>query len=205
MGDAFQFFKDNLAHFGYPILFLGVMLENTGIPVPGETAVLASGFLASPAGDNTFSLPAVILITIVAAILGDNFGFWLGHVWARPKLVRGERFLFLTPKALKIAEGYFQRYGLWTIFFARFITGIRVVGALAAGTAGMNWMRFLLANATGAVAWAVTMSLLGYFFGHLIHSWLSWGGWVLLAIVVILGIVYYRRWSRRPRPSSNSP
>src|SRR5689334_20885022 len=115
MDDAFQFFKDNLAHFGYPILFFGVMLENAGIPVPGETAVLASGFLASPAGDNTFNLVAVILITIVAAILGDNFGFWLGHAWARPKLVRGERFLFLTPKALKIAEGYFQRYGLWTI------------------------------------------------------------------------------------------
>src|SRR5260370_34068668 len=117
------------------------MLENTGIPVPGETAVLASGFLASPAGDNRFSLVAVILITIVAAILGDNFGFWLGHAWARPRLVRGERFLFLTPKALKIAEGYFQRYRLWTIFFARFVTGIRVVGAMAAGTAGTGPVR----------------------------------------------------------------
>jgi membrane protein DedA with SNARE-associated domain len=197
--DAFQFFQDNLTQFGYPILFLLVIVENTGIPVPGETAVLASGFLASPAGGHTFSLVSVILVTIVAAILGDNFGFWLGHGWARKRLLRGQRFLFLTPKMLTIAEGYFERFGLWTIFFARFITGIRVVGAMAAGTAGMPWWRFLVANATGAVAWAITMSLLGYFFGHLVHSWLSWGGWVLLALVVLVGLGYYWHWSRRTK------
>lgn len=199
MEDAFQFFKDNLVHFGYPVLFLLVIVENTGIPVPGETAVLASGFLASPAGNHTFNLVAVILITIIAAVLGDNFGFWLGHAWARQRLLRGQRFLFLTPKMLTIAEGYFARFGLWTIFFARFITGIRVVGAMAAGTAGMPWWRFLIANASGAVAWAVTMSLLGYFFGHLVHSWLNWGGWVLLFLAVAFGLGYYWHRSRHSK------
>src|SRR5262249_46021096 len=75
------------------------------------------------------------------------------------------------------------------IFFARFITGLRVIGALAAGTAGMPWPRFLVANATGAIAWAVTMALLGYFFGHsweLLHKYLGRGGLIVLGCVIVL-------------------
>src|SRR5438128_9950456 len=138
-------FEALAAKYGYAALFLGVFLENAGLPVPGETAVLVSGFLASPAGESRFNIIWVILITLVAAVAGDNLGFWLGHRWARPRLQQGRSFLFLTPKTLHLAEGYFERYGAWTIFFARFITGLRGVGALAAGTAGMAWSRFLVA------------------------------------------------------------
>src|SRR5947209_6330638 len=152
--------------YGYPVLFLVVMAENAGIPVPGETAVLLSGFLSSEAGKHIFKLPLVIGLAFVAAILGDNMGFWLGRRWARPRLQEGKRFLFLTPRTLAMAEDYFHRFGSWTIFMARFIFGLRVVGALAAGTAGMPWPRFLVANAGGALAWSTTMSLLGYFFGE---------------------------------------
>jgi membrane protein DedA with SNARE-associated domain len=204
--DAFQFFKDGLAHYGYPILFCGIMVENAGIPVPGETAVLAAGFLASPAGDGIFSLAFVIPIAFIAAVVGDNIGFWLGYRFARRRLLSGKRFLLLTPRVLQVAEGYFERYGLWTIFFARFITGFRVWGAIAAGTAGMPWPRFLLANAAGALIWAVTMSLLGYFFGHswrLLHTWLGWGGWALLGTVLICAAIYYWRLTRRPKNPLN--
>jgi membrane-associated protein len=189
--ETFQALADQ---YGYPALFIGVLLENAGLPVPGETAVLVAGFLASPAGGSRFSILWVILITVVAAILGDNLGFWLGHRWARPRLQKKQRFLFLTPKAFELAESYFQRYGVWTIFFARFITGLRVVGALAAGTAGMHWPRFLMANAAGALAWATTMSLLGYFFGHsweLLHKWLTRGGLIILGCVIVLLAVPY--------------
>src|SRR5262249_26298020 len=96
-------------------------------------------------------------------------------------------------------------YGLWTIFFARFVTGLRVVGAMAAGTAGMKWPRFLFANASGAAAWAVTMALLGYFFGqswHLIHAWFGWGGLALLAGVLAIGGIYV--WRRRRASSDHS-
>jgi membrane protein DedA with SNARE-associated domain len=187
--DAFQKFAQEYAAYGYPVLFLGVLLENAGIPVPGETAVLVAGFLASPAGGGHFNILLVILLTFVAAVFGDNVGFWLGHRWARPRLQQRRRFLFLTPRALELAEGYFHRYGTWTIFFARFITGLRVVGALAAGTAGMPWPRFLLANAGGALTWAVVISLLGYFFGQsweLLHKWLGRGGLIVLACFLIL-------------------
>lgn len=194
MSDPFQTFAEQYAVYGYPVLFGGVLLENAGIPVPGETAVLVAGFLSSPAGGSHFHIVLVILFTVVAAVLGDNLGFWLGQRWARPRLQRGGRFLFLTPKALELAEGYFARFGLWTIFFARFITGLRVVGALAAGTAGMPWPRFLLANAAGALAWATSMALLGYFFGHswhLLHKWLGRGGLIILGCVVVLAALPY--------------
>jgi membrane-associated protein len=200
--ETFQALADR---YGYVALFLGVLLENAGLPVPGETAVLVAGFLASPAGGSRFNILGVILITLVAAILGDNIGFWLGHLWARPRLQKGQRFLFLTPKAFQLAESYFQRYGVWTIFFARFITGLRVVGALAAGTAGMTWPHFLGANAAGALAWATTMSLLGYFFGHsweLLHKWLTRGGLIILSCVIVLvALPYLLKRLRKPSPA----
>src|SRR6266851_5948359 len=195
--NVFNWFTDLYTAYGYPILFLGVMLENAGIPVPGETAVLIAGFLCSPPGGEIFHLEWVIGLTVVAAVLGDNIGFWLGRRFARARLQQGKRFLLLTPRTLRLAEGYFERYGLWTIFCARFITGIRVVGALAAGTAGMKWPRFLVANASGAVAWAVTMALLGYFFGHswdLLHRWMRNGSFVVLGAAVLVGGVIYLRY-----------
>src|SRR5947207_2995101 len=109
MGDVFQTFAEEFAIYGYPVLFAGVLLENMGIPVPGETAVLVAGFLCSPAGGAHFHLGWVIGLTVIAAVIGDNLGFWLGHRWARPKLQQGRRFLFLTPKALALAEDYFHR------------------------------------------------------------------------------------------------
>jgi membrane protein DedA with SNARE-associated domain len=190
--------------YGYPVLFLGVMLENAGIPVPGETAVLLAGFLASAASDHVFNIWVVIAITVLAATLGDNMGYWLGREVARPRLQKGKGFLFLTPRTLQIAEGYFQRYGVWTIFFARFITGIRVIGALAAGTAGMPWPRFFLANASGALLWATTISLLGYYFGEnweRLEKWLGRGGLIALTIVLLIGVPYL--W-RRLRVSGNA-
>ncbi len=209
MDSTLQFFADHFATYGYPFLFFCVMLENAGIPVPGETAVLAAGVLASPAGGERLHLLGIIPTTFVAAVLGDNLGFWLGRRVARPRLQRRERFLFLTPKALKLAESYFDRYGTWTIFFARFITGLRVVGALAAGTAGMPWPRFLVANAAGAVAWAVTIAMVGYFFGHswhLLHAWLGRGGLILLGAVVVVGVGLYvrHRFRRRTEDQSRS-
>jgi membrane protein DedA with SNARE-associated domain len=205
--NVFTFFTDWYTAYGYPVLFVGVMLENAGIPVPGETAVLIAGFLCSPAGGSVFHLEWVILLTVIAAICGDNLGFWLGHRYARSRLQQGKRFLFLTPKSLKLAESYFERYGLWTIFFARFITVIRVVGAMAAGTAGMKWPRFLMANACGAVAWAVTMTLLGYFFGHswhLLHTWLARAGLIGLAAAIVLAVSLYLRHRLRAKTTAET-
>src|SRR5262249_4258647 len=163
MGPAFETFTEWYAAYGYPVLFLGVLMESAGLPVPGEAAKLVAGFLASPAGGARFGLGWVITLAFVAAVLGDNVGFWLGRRLARPRLQRGYGFLVLSPQAMRTAEGYFERYGTWTVALGRFVTGLRVIVALAAGTAGMPWWRFLLANAAGALAWASAVGLLGYF------------------------------------------
>ncbi len=205
MGDPFQSLVEWLSHYGYPVLFLIVFAENTGLPVPGETAVLVAGLLAGRP-DPPLAIVWVIGVTVLAAVLGDNLGFWLGRRWARRRLEQGKRFLFLTPATLRAVEGYFDHYGLLTIFFARFVTGLRVVAALAAGTSRLTWTHFLLANAGGAIAWATTMALLGFFFGQsweLLHRWLGRGALLILACVVLLiGIPYlWRRLRRLPADS----
>ena len=198
--------------YGYPVLFFGVMLENAGIPVPGETAVLVAGFLCSDAGKeflgldvskHAFSLIWVIPLTIIAAVLGDNLGYWLGRRFARPRLQLCQRFLFLTPQILEKAEGYFLRYGSWTIFFARFITGLRVVGAMAAGTAGMAWGRFFIANAAGAVLWATVISLVGFYSGEYfptVAKWIGRSGMIALGVIIAVAVLlfFWRWWNRAP-------
>lgn len=178
--------------YGYPILFLGVFLEDVGLPVPGETAVLVAGFVASAAGGAHLSLGWVIAVTFVAAILGDNLGYWLGQHFARPRLQQSQGFLFLTPERFRWIEGYFAKHGTSTVFFSRFITGVRVICAMAAGAAGMSWERFVLANAGGALAWATVISLAGYFFGaswKILHHWLGWGAWMILGAIALVIIV----------------
>ncbi len=205
MGENFEALAGWLSAYGYPVLFAVVLAENAGLPVPGETAVLVAGLLASRPG-SPLSIVWVIVATVAAAVLGDNLGFWLGRRWARGRLRQGKRFLFLTPKTLQSVEGYFEHYGTLTIFFARFVAGLRVVAALAAGTSRMAWPRFLLANAGGAVAWAVSMALLGYYFGHswqALHRWLGRGLLIILGCAVLLiGLPYlWRRVRRLPAGS----
>jgi membrane-associated protein len=208
-------FAEWYQEFGYPVLFFGVMLENAGIPLPGETAVLVAGFLCSDAGkrflgsdsgSHQLTLTWVILLTILAAILGDNLGYWLGRRFARPRLQGSRRFLFLTPALLEKFEAYFHRFGTWTIFFARFITGLRVVGAMAAGTAGMPWGRFFFANATGACVWAISISLVGYYSGEYLPTvakWLGRSGMIALVAIFLAAVLFYfwRKWTRsREKP-----
>jgi membrane-associated protein len=199
MHNAFEAFVGWYAAYGYPVLFLGVLLENAGVPVPGETAVLVASFLASPAGGARFHLAGVVAVTAAAAIVGDNLGYCLGARLARPRLERGQGFLFLTPERVQMAQAYFARYGTWTVFAARFVAGLRVIAGPAAGTAGMHWPRFFLANAAGALAWATAVSLLGYLFGRswqLLHHWLNWGMWLGLAALAVV-LVARHLWRRR--------
>jgi membrane protein YqaA with SNARE-associated domain len=139
MSEAIQTIADYLAVYGYPALFLLVFAENIGIPVPGETALLAGGFLCSAAGGERLRLDVVMPLAFVAAVMGDNIGYWLGRRFARPRLAHGQGFWFLTPARMAWAESYFERFGPITVAVARFITGLRVIAGPAAGAAGMAW------------------------------------------------------------------
>jgi len=176
--------------FGYAAVFLGVMAENVGIPLPGETMLLAAGLFAS---QGHFRLWMVILFAAVGAVIGDNVGYLLGWKVARPYLTQRGRFLLLTPARLQAIEAFFQRHGDKTVFFARFVSGLRVVAALFAGLSGMRWRSFAFYNAAGAVVWATSMGCLGFFFGAswtLLEKWVGRGGLFALGVAALAFLLH---------------
>jgi membrane protein DedA with SNARE-associated domain len=178
--------------YGYWAVFFGVMLENAGVPVPGETILLIAGYYAS-AGH--FHIALVMLVAATGAIIGDNIGFAIGHHYGRATLLRFGRFVFLTPKRFAHIENYFDSHGNKTILVARFITGLRVFAALLAGASRMPWRIFFAYNVTGAVLWSVVITLLGFLFGHslpLLVRWVGWSGTILLIAFVVLMIIVWR-------------
>ena len=155
-----QWIVDLFAQYGYAVVFFGVFLENTGLPVPGETMLLAGAALSH---FGHLSLGWVIACAIVGATLGDNLGFFLGRHGGRRIAER-----FIPPARLRAFDRYFELHGAKTVFVARFITGLRVVGAVLAGGSGMRWNVFLMYNALGAVVWSITFGIVGYLLGR---SW----------------------------------
>ena len=156
---------DLFARYGYAVVFAGVFLENTGVPVPGETALLAGAALAH---FGRLRLAGVIATAIVAAILGDNLGFLIGRRAGRGIAERHGWRIGLTRHRLQLFDRFFTRHGAKTVFIARFITGLRVFGAFLAGASELPWGIFLFYNASGAVVWSITIGLVGYALGH---SW----------------------------------
>jgi membrane protein DedA with SNARE-associated domain len=185
-------------NYGYWAVFFGVMLENAGLPVPGETILLAAGFFAA---SGHFKLAAVMAVAATGAIVGDNIGFAIGHRYGRGFLLRYGRFIFLTPARLEHINYYFERHGNKTILVARFITGLRVFAALLAGASRMRWRVFLVYNMAGAILWSIVITTLGYLFGHswpLLERWVGRSGlFMLLALIVALLIVWRVREYRK--------
>ena len=192
---------DLFARYGYFVVFFGVLLENAGVPVPGETILLAGAALAR---FGHLSLLWVISIAIAGAVLGDNVGFFIGRRGGRRLLERHGRLLGLTRARLDQFDTFFIRHGAKTVFIARFVTGLRVVGAVLAGASTLPWGRFILFNATGAVAWATTFGAVGYALGYsweTIERWIGDLGLVLLVVVGLVVVLAIAR-SRRRRTDS---
>src|SRR2546425_1245963 len=143
------------------------MLESTGVPVPGETALIAASVLAA---QGLLSLPLVIVVAAAAAIIGDNAGYWIGRAAGRRLLERWRPVARYTEKMLPPAERFFAHHGGKAVFLARFIPGLRVIGALVAGIAGMEWWRFLVWNMAGGVVWATSVALIAYGLGEGVAS-----------------------------------
>ena len=191
-----EWLVDLFARYGYAVVFVGVCLENAGMPVPGETALLAGAALSNY---GRLSLPWVIANAIVAAILGDNVGFLIGRRFGRSVLERHGRRVGLTDARLAMFDRFFKQHGARTIFIARFVTGLRVFGALLAGASDLPWPRFLFWNATGAVAWSITFGLVGYALAYswdTLERWIGRTGLIAFGIVVVVVIVAILR-SRR--------
>jgi undecaprenyl-diphosphatase len=186
------------AHLGYAALFGLVAAESAGIPVPGETALVAAGLLA---GAGKLSLPIVILVGAAAAIIGDNVGYLLGRRGGRAILVRDGFLADHRRKAAAKGEAFFARHGSKAVFFGRWVPGVRVVGAVLAGASAMPWRRFVLYNALGGLAWSATVATLAAILGPTAATVYGAGALVTVAAVAA-GAVVARRHRRSGRGSS---
>src|SRR2546422_4130003 len=191
--NSLQLIEQYMLAYGYWAVFFGVMLENAGLPVPGETILLIAGYFAST---GHFHIALVMLIAATGAVIGDNIGFAIGHHFGRAFLLRVGRWFFLTPKRFEQIEKYFESHGNKTILVARFITGLRVFAALLAGASRkMPWRGFVVYNVTGAILWAVVITTLGYVFGQslpLLVKWVGRTGTILLIALVVTGLCIWR-------------
>jgi membrane protein DedA with SNARE-associated domain len=162
-----------IEHYGYLVVLFGVMLESTGVPLPGETILLAAGVLVQR---GHLDLWDAIVFGILGAVVGDQIDYWVGREGGRPFVLRWGRYVFLTPQGLARAEAFFGRHGGKAVFLARFFSGLRVFGALVAGISRMRWLTLLFYNALGGAVWATGVVLLGYFLGSslgLVERWLG--------------------------------
>jgi membrane protein DedA with SNARE-associated domain len=183
-------------HYGLIILFLLIGMESAGVPLPGETALVTAGVLASRGHLN---IVAVIVVAAAAAILGDNAGYWIGREGGLRLLDRWEFTRRQRDRLLPPAERFFRRHGGKTIFIARFVAVLRVTAAWIAGMTRMTWWRFLIWNAAGGIVWAILVGLVAYYLGHAaadaIQKYGLIGGGIAaaVAIAVVVGFHYFSK------------
>lgn len=174
-------------HHGLPLLFVVVMLESFGIPLPGETALIAFGILASK-GD--YSIGWVIGLAAAGAIVGDNLGYWLiGRLGGRALFRRWGWLNNYANRVLPRAEKLMARHGGKTVFFGRFITVLRYTAAWIAGIGRMPWWKFLFWNAAGGIGWATGVGLLAYYAGHAAANAINrYGLYAAAGVIVALAL-----------------
>ncbi|HZC30210.1 MAG TPA: DedA family protein [Gaiellaceae bacterium] len=172
-------------HHGLPLLFVVVMVESFGIPVPGETALIAFGVLAS---QGNYRIEWVIVIAATAAIVGDNLGYWIIGRWGGRRLFERWRWLRrYASRFLPWAERVMERHGGKTVFFGRFIALLRFTAAWIAGIGRMPWWRFFFWNAAGGIIWATSVGLVSYYSGKAAADAIrQYGIYATAAVVVLL-------------------
>ena len=193
----FELLRGYLTHYGYWAVGAALLLENAGLPVPGETILLLASFLAY--SEHKLALPGIILVGVCAATLGDNLGFALGYYGGRRLLERYQKTLHIRPKTIARGEDLFARYGAATIFVARFIAGMRVVAGPLAGVLRMNWRKFLLFNFLGAILWVSVIAGVGFLFGKHWETLVDRVQDANLVIAVVLVVLAALFWWRRRR------
>src|SRR5947209_974704 len=188
-----------LTHHGLPLLFAVVLIESFGIPLPGETALIAFGVLAA---EGHYSIASVIAIAAAGAIVGDNLGYWLIGRLGGQALFRRWRWLNqYSDRVLPRAESLMARHGGKTVFFGRFVSILRYTVAWVAGLSHMQWWRFLFWNAAGGIAWATAVGLVSYYAGRAAGDAIQHYG-LYAAVAVAVGLAVGWIVLRRARQSA---
>lgn len=187
---------DLVASAGLYILFVLVALESAGLPLPGETALIAAGVLAAR---GRLDIAAVIAVAAAGAIIGDNAGYWIGRTGGRRLLTRWAWLERHASRVLPWSERFFEKHGAKTLFIGRFVAVLRVTAAWLAGISRMPWWRFLIWNAAGGICWAIAFGLLAYYAGNAaaeaVNRFGLYGALVVIALAILawLGFRYWRR------------
>jgi membrane protein DedA with SNARE-associated domain len=189
-----DFLRDAVVHYGYWAVGVALLLENTGVPVPGETILLLASFLAY--SQHELQLQWIIGVATLAATIGDNLGFTLGYYGGRRLLERYQNLFRIQKGTLIKGEALFARYGAVTVFFARFVFGMRIIAGPLAGALRMPWRKFLLFNFLGALVWVTVISAAGYLFGrhweHLEQNVKRFDLLAAVCLVLILAVLWWR-------------
>lgn len=190
----FEVLRRHFQEWGYWTVVIALLLENAGVPVPGETILLFASFLAY--SEQELRLPYIILFGTLACTVGDNIGYAIGHRGGRPLLERYKHIFRIPDRTIRRGEGLFARYGSVTIFFARFIFGMRIIAGPMAGVLRMPWKQFALFNFLGAATWVTVISLVGFLFGGEWHQLLRILRRFNLGVLVLFVIVALVLWVR---------
>jgi membrane protein DedA with SNARE-associated domain len=183
-----------IEHYGYLVILFGVMLEGIGVPLPGETILIAAGVLVHR---GVLDFGGALFSGILGAVVGNQIGYWIGRFGGRPFVLRWGRYAFITPERLGHAEAFFARHGGSAVFLSRFVVGLRIFGALVAGTSRMPWGKFALYNVLGGTVWAAAVVSLGYFLWASISLVEHWVGRASLLLLAVLALALLLRWAYR--------
>ncbi|MFD8086150.1 DedA family protein [Kitasatospora sp. NPDC059722] len=189
-----------LDHYGYLAVALLVLLDNCGIPVPGQTILVLACVYA---GTGHLDFAAVLVIAFVAATLGNSLGYLIGSTGGRAFVHRWGRYVLLTPARMERADGFFATHGGKVVAVARFVDGLRQTNGIIAGTTEMPWRRFAVFNVIGAALWTAAWGTFGFVAGANIGTvyrtairyqlWFAVGLGVLVAALLARQVVRYRR------------
>lgn len=192
MNDGLDLLRGFFDQYGYWTVFVALLLENAGVPVPGETVLLFASFLAFD--EQELHLRYIILVGIAAATIGDNIGYWIGRKGGRPLLERYTHLFRIPANVIQKGEAVFAKHGSVTVFFARFVFGMRIIAGPMAGVLRMDWKKFCIFNFLGAALWVSVISIAGYKFGEEWEDLVRVMGRVNLVIGILALWVAYMIW-----------
>ncbi len=180
--------------YGYLAVFVLVAVESLGVPLPGETALIAAATYAGHT--HKLSIFLIFAVGAAAAIVGDTTGYWIGDKGGYRLLYRYGRYVRLDESKIKVAHYFFERHGGPVVFFGRFVSILRTYAAFLAGTTRMRYRRFLAFNVAGGIVWAGLYSFLAYYAGSFLSK-VSTPFEIVFAslavVVIVIGIVVLRR------------
>jgi membrane protein DedA with SNARE-associated domain len=181
-------------HYGYFGMAALLLLESTGIPLPGETTLITAAVFA---GIGQLNIVVIIIVGIIASIIGDNIGYLVGYLGGRKLISKYGKYILITDEKYTKIEKFFNRRGGLVVTFARFFEGFRQLNGFVAGSSDMKWKKFLVFNSLGAILWVTFWSLIGYYGGNHIATLFKYQSYLSFIVIFIVFALFIRFLTKR--------